>query len=251
MNNENKKGILYGVGVGPGDPELITLKAMRTIEAADVLILPAADRESCRAYKIAEGAFPEISRKDCRFFPFPMTMKREMLDKFHAEISADVCEMLESGKNAAFITIGDPGIYSTFGYIRKLVSEAGYETRTVSGVPSFAACAASLGLSLSEGSEEIHVIPGSGDIEEALKLKGTKVFMKSGKRLKELKQRLMEIETGSNETGGSGQNGGDGSFCGALQVYSVSDCGFESECCGYSAADIPDDAGYLTVVIVK
>ena len=224
----------YGIGVGPGDGELITAQAENIIRKVDVLILPAKDKESCRAYTIAASVVSEIAGKECIFEPFPMSMKEPELSAFHERVADKVSQILSSGKSVGFLTIGDVSIYSTYVYIERLVKEKGFQTEYVCGIPSFVAAASRLGIALTLGSEELHVIPGSGNIEEALKLSGTKVFMKSGKRLTQLKEKLTELETIEK-----------------IEVYSVSNCGMENEVIAIGTDQIRDDSGYLTVVIVR
>lgn len=228
-----QKGKLTGIGVGPGDPELMTIKAVRAIEEADVLVLPAEDKEKCRAYKIAKQVV-SLEDKECICEPFPMSMGEEELHDFHKRAAARIASVLDEGRNAPFLTIGDPAVYSTLDYIAVILEEMGYDTVRVSGVTSFCAAADRLGISLAENSETIHIIPGSADIEEALSLPGTRVFMKSGRRLKALKERLMRYE---KEKG--------------CRVYGVLNCGLSDEKTAYSAADIPDDWGYMAVIIVR
>ena len=240
-------GKLTGVGVGPGDPELMTLKAIRAIEEADVLVLPSKDKDSCRAYKMAEAAFKSLGEcckdegysmlpagKECIFEPFPMSMDKDELLKFHKRVAVRIAGLLDEGKNAAFLTIGDPSVYSTFDYIAVILEDMGYAVERTGGVTSFCAAADRLGISLATGSEMIHIIPGSADVEEALALPGTRVFMKSGKKLKAMKDRLKEYEA---ETG----------CC----VYGVLNCGLPDEQLIYKASDIPDDWGYMAVIIIK
>ena len=94
-------------------------------------------------------------------------------------------------KNVVFLTLGDPTVYSTYLCVHRRVNlEDGYDARIVSGVTSFCAAAASLSEGLVENSEELHVIPASYQIEDALELSGTKVLMKAGKRCRPVKQFL-------------------------------------------------------------
>lgn len=234
VQDKGKLGILYGIGVGPGEAELITKKAINIIDKVDVLILPAKDKDSCRAYTIAAGIIPNIDNKCCECMPFPMSMKEPELSQFHRSVADRIETLLGEGKNVGFLTIGDVSIYSTFDYIDKLVTIDGYKTKYISGIPSFVATAAKLGVPLAIGSEQIHVIPGSADIIEAMKLEGTIIFMKSGKGLAELKNVLMDYEA-----------------AGDISVAAVSNCGMENEMVATSANDIKAESGYLTVVIVK
>ena len=138
------RGILYGIGVGPGDPELLTLKAVRLLKAADVIAAPGKDVRETAAYRIAVQAVPEIGDKELIPIDMPMVMERERLEKAHLAGAAVLEEILERGKTIALITLGDPTVYSTFSYLEKPVREDGFSTEYVSGVTSFCAAAASL-----------------------------------------------------------------------------------------------------------
>ena len=162
------KGRFIGVGVGPGDPELMTLKAVKAIEDADVLMLPSADKTSCRAYQTAYKACRGMDDKECMFEPFPMKMDKEELELFHKMIAGKVESVLDEGKDVVFLTIGDTCVYSTYDYVERLVGDDGYETLRISGVPSFVAAAGRLDMSLGDNGRPIHIIPGNGNIEEAI-----------------------------------------------------------------------------------
>lgn len=228
------QGILYGIGVGPGDPELLTIKAIRHIKESNIIILPAATKEDCHAWQIAVQAYPDIEQKEVLCLPFPMTRKQEVLKAAHEQIYERIAALLEAGKTAAFLTIGDPSVYSTYNYIHRRVLQNGGCAVMVSGVPSFCAAAGTLGISLADNKEEIHIIPGSYDIAETLQLSGTKVYMKSGRKLAELKDALKEAA-------------GEHSF----EVFCVENCGMAQEKKTTGMENLNPDAGYLTIVIVK
>lgn len=234
ISRENLACKFYGIGVGPGEPELITKKAERLIKKVDVLILPAKDKESCRAYTIAEKMIPFIQQKECVFMPFPMSMAEPELTEFHRLVADRVEEFLQAGKSVGFLSIGDVTIYSTFAYVEKIVRADGYDTEVINGITSFQAAAARVGIPLTLGDDELHIIPGSADVKEALCLSGTLVFMKSGKRLVELKAKILEYEKDND-----------------IQVYAVSNCGMENEMVSIGTENISVQAGYLTVVIVN
>ena len=101
-------------------------------------------------------------------------------------------DYLRQGLRVGMLTIGDPGIYSTYMYMHRCAADAGWEARIVSGVPSFCAVAARLGISLGEKDEEIHIIPAAYDVRESLGFHGTRIYMKSGKKLEELLRVLRE-----------------------------------------------------------
>ena len=100
--------------------------------------------------------------------------------------------LAEAGKTVAFLTIGDPTVYSTVGYILKLAEADGIPTELVNGVPSFCCAAAACGTVLAEGQEDIHIL--SGFNPDKLALPGTKIIMKSGRKAAELKKDLLALE---------------------------------------------------------
>ena len=166
-------GCLYSVGVGPGDPELMTLKAVKIIRNCHVLVLPAESKEKCVAYQIVRRAIPEIEDKTTVCLVMPMTKDKDRLEKSHREGTQKVAEVLDAGKDAAFLTLGDPTVYATSMYIHQRIAGMGYRTSIVSGVPSFCAAAAKLGVSLGEKQEQIHIIPASYDVEAEMQRHGT------------------------------------------------------------------------------
>lgn len=97
-----KKGKLYGVSVGPGDPELMTLKAARILREADVIALPSGSKERCEAYKIAVQAVPEIDNKEFLMVPMPMTKDRNKLKEAHENGIKAVKELLDRGLTVRF-----------------------------------------------------------------------------------------------------------------------------------------------------
>ena len=185
-------------GVGPGDPELMTIKTIRAIKACQVLVLPIGSPElkkpeleegeeetfakECLAYRIACEAEPETKKKLRLYLPMPMIKEKKLLKEIHDAGARKASELLEKGKNLVFLTIGDPTVYSTGIYIYKRLKKMGYQGEIFSGIPSFCAAAARLEISLVENRHELHVLPVSYGIEEKLKLPGTKVLMKTGKK---------------------------------------------------------------------
>mgnify|MGYP000322708759 CR=1 FL=1 len=197
MKNTEKTGILYGIGVGPGDPELVTLKAVRIVGECDTVILPAKSKEDCIAYGIMKEACGKIAEKELICMPFPMTKDESRLTAAHEQICLEIKKLLDNGRQVAFLTIGDPTVYSTYQYIHKRVVKGGYEAHIVNGVPSFCAAAGALGISLADNKEEIHVIPASYEIGKTAEFSGTRIYMKSGKKLGELKQMLQKQQKDS------------------------------------------------------
>ncbi len=224
------RGKLYGVGVGPGDPELMTVKAVRVIREADVIAVPGRKKEATTAYRIAVQAVPELEQKRCLEIEWPMTRDRRILEEGYARAAAQVHSCLAAGQTVAFLTLGDPTVYSTYLYLHRAIAGLGDEAAIISGVPSFCAAAARLNMGIVERSEPLHVIPASYQIEDALRLPGTKVLMKAGSRIGTVKEQLI-------------QSGAD--------VAMVENCGMENERCFGSAQEIPADAGYYSLMIVK
>ena len=152
-------GKLYGLGVGPGDPELLTVKALRLVKESDVIAVPGAVAEESVAYKIVKGVYGELDEKTLIPIPMPMTKDPAVLEENHRKAADTIEELLKQGKQVAFLTLGDPTVYSTYLYVHKRILERGYEVEIVSGIPSFCAVAATLNMGLVEMAEPLHVIP--------------------------------------------------------------------------------------------
>ena len=229
MDGETKlNGCFYGVGVGPGDPELLTFKAARLIRACGALAIPHRDPEKCFAYRIACGAVPEAKEKPLLCIDMPMTHDAALRNAAYENGAAAIAAALEKGVDVVFITLGDPTVYSTFAYLAERVQAKGFSVVWVPGVPSFCAAAAAIGTPLCTDREELHLIPGGNHAEHALTYAGTKAFMKG--ELPELFRAIRE----------NGQ-----------EAQAAENCGTENEHVYGSVSDIPEDAGYYLVTIVK
>lgn len=185
-------GILYGVSVGPGDPELVTLKAVRTIEKCGVIAAPLTKGEKRAALSIAEKAC-DISEKIVLDLPFAMSRDKNVLAETHKAAAEMIIPYLSDGIGVAFVCIGDISVYSTFSYIAKIVNEHGFGIEIIPGVTSFCAAAAAVGEPLVTGTEPLIVIPAgieNAEFEKLCTLNGTKVLMKSGKTLPETVEKL-------------------------------------------------------------
>ena len=227
------QGKLYGVGVGPGDPEFLTLKALRLIKENEIIAVPGKDIRASVAYQIVKGAYEDLDKKTLIPVAMPMTKDPQVLKANHDKAADQVEDYLREGKNVVFLTLGDTTVYSTYLYVHKRILERGYGAEIVSGITSFCAVAARLNMGLVEADQPLHVIPATykaQEMDEILKLPGTKVLMKTGKKMKQVKESIEK----------SGQ-----------KAVMIENCGMPSEKIYRSAEEIPEDSGYYSLIIVK
>ena len=225
------KGTLFGVSVGPGDPELMTLKAVHAIEQADVIAVPNIGHKRQTAYAIAEQYVAGKELLDCST---PMTRDAQVRQAAYAENARKICEHLAAGRNVAYLCLGDIGVYASFAPVNEQVRAAGFDVCIIPGVTSFSASAARLGMVLCEGSERLLISPVmSGNVDEILDVPANKVFMKSGREVIALRDKLAER----------------GQLDGASMV---ANCGLPDEKVYPHLSDVADDdTDYFSVVIVK
>ncbi|MBS7007398.1 precorrin-2 C(20)-methyltransferase [Anaerostipes sp.] len=223
-------GILYGIGVGPGDPELMTLKAVRKIRECSVIAVPGRQPEESTAFQIAVKACPEIREKELVGIHMPMTKDEDRLRESHEAGAGVLGSCLSKGKDVAFLTLGDPTVYSTYLYLHRMLKTQGFVAEIINGIPSFCAAAARMDTGLAEKNQPLHIIPAAYEVENCLKLSGTKVFMKAGKNLPKLKEKLVQEN---------------------LAGRMVENCGMGDERLYESTAEIPREAGYYSLIIVK
>ena len=190
--NQTATGKLWGVGVGPGDPELLTLKAKRILETVDCIAVPrSAEGRDSTALAIAAGAV-DID-KPIIDLVFPMSFDESVLGEGWAVALASLLEALAAGKQVAFVTLGDPTVYSTYMYLHRSVLAAGHAAEIIPGITSFCAAAARAGISLAENRETLAVIPAayeSGDLDAVLDSFDNVVLMKVARRLGEVRRTL-------------------------------------------------------------
>ena len=177
------KGILFAVGVGPGDPELLTLKAVKEIKNADCIACPESKGEPGVAYRIAKSAVHEIESKELLLLEFPM--REGDIKEFHPKAADQIILRLSKGKNVAFLTLGDPSFYSTFFYVADIIANRGYDFEIINGITSFSAVSSKLKLPLSLGDESVMITSG-----EFVDFVGMHVILKAGNKLKEIKEKV-------------------------------------------------------------
>ncbi len=227
------RGKLYCVGVGPGDPELMTLKAKRLIGESGVIAFPCRsdDPGDSRAFCIAEGAVAGLRGKKLLPLSFPMVREEAVRRKAHEAAAELIVRELDAGENVVFLTVGDPMVYCTWHYVGNILKEQGIGTEYVSGVPSFCAAAARLGTDIAEGDEAFAVIPALRGVSG---LSGTEdrnlILMKPVQEPAGLREYLREQ---------------------GWEVYAVEDCGLDTERVWRGLAELPDSTGYFTVMICK
>lgn len=195
---EARKGKLYGIGIGPGDPMLITLKAKEILDASDIIFVPKSsdDDRSC-ARTIVETV--TINRKVFHELTFPMTKDKAILNRYWRKAANIIANAVRNGKKTAFITIGDPLIYSTYIYLLKILRRdfSDIDIETIPGITSFNAASSAVNLSLVEGNEKMAVVPVTSDLEGLkgpLKEFDTIILMKVGSKLKGVISLLRELD---------------------------------------------------------
>ena len=156
------KGKLYGIGVGPGDSELMTVKAARIVGEADVIITPKTEKkDGSVALNIAKPYIQEHTE----IVPvvFPMVLDDATQQEGWEEAKRVIVSYLEQGKNVVFLTLGDPMFYSTYMYVYRLIENTGFEIETIPGITAFCAIGSHLGYPIVEKEEVLYI--GDSDVD--------------------------------------------------------------------------------------
>lgn len=226
-------GILYGVGVGPGDPGLLTLKAKEILEQVSVIAVPVKKAgEESTALNIIRPVVC-LDGKKLLELEFPMEHSHEAMEASHREAAQRLTVLLEAGTDVALITLGDVSIYSTCTYVLKKVRTAGYQTEIIPGIPSFCSGAALAGISLVEGHENLAIvssIKGQAAVEKVLDDFDNVVLMKAGRQIPMLAGALKQRGLFDN-------------------VTVISNAGMPGQYIGPLDAD--RNYGYFTTLVVK
>lgn len=181
-------GIFYGIGVGPGDPELVTVKAINAIKNSNVIIAPKTEKKDG---SVALTIAKPYLRADVEivYQTFPMVRNFEEIPAVFEANQREILNLLAAGKNVAFLTLGDPMFYSTYIYIFRLLKNSGVTIETIPGVPAFLAIAAKIGRPLAFGNDILTVIPATAsheNIAAAAKIANATVVMKVYKNFPEV-----------------------------------------------------------------
>lgn len=190
-------GKFYGVGVGPGAPDLLTIRAAGVLKTVDVVCLPrsSADNDSV-AFKVAGPHIPVTA--ELVEISTPMTRDKTILENEWRQGAVKIADYLRQGKNVAFITIGDAMLFSTYTYLLKQVKQIipEVEVESIPGVTSFAAAAAHLDIALAEGTEKLAIIPAvdePADLRPILEQFPNAVLMKVAGKYDEIVDILDEM----------------------------------------------------------
>ncbi|WP_037355723.1 precorrin-2 C(20)-methyltransferase [Selenomonas sp. FC4001] len=190
-------GIFYGIGVGPGDPELLTVKAIKAIEQVDVLIAPKTEKkDGSVALTVAKPYLKKDVEIVYQVFPMVKGFAENSIDAWESN-KQEILELLRSGKNVAFLTIGDPMFYSTYIYVFRLLENEGVDIQTIPGIPAFAAIGSQLGYPIVEGDDVLSIIPATASpekVEKAMQAADNVVLMKVYKNFEEVADMLDKNE---------------------------------------------------------
>ena len=228
-----EKGKLYGIGVGPGDTELLTLKAARILETAPVIFSPKSSKEKdSSALSIVKPILEK--REDYKRLMivapiFPMIEDKSELEKIWDSASEMIAQYLDSGRDVAFVTLGDTSVFSTYSYVQKRLIEE-YEIETIPGITSFTACAAAKNKALVEQNQILTIVPKIDDrLEQVLEYSDSIVLMKASRNTDELEATIDEKDR-------------------KKEIYSVQNCTREDEKIieGFST-----EKPYLTTTIIQ
>ncbi len=227
-----KQGKLYGIGVGPGDAELLTIKAAKILKRVDVICSPKSSEEKpSLALSIVQ---PIINQREDEYEIldplFPMIEDAMALNRYWGEAAQIIADKLMKGNDVAFITLGDPTIYSTFSYISKRIDKLGFDVEIIPGVTSFTGCAAAADISLAEKDEIVVIVPKVDErLEKLLEYGDTFVIMKTSRHSKLLEEIIDKDKRNKS-------------------IISVQNCGMDDENIfeGFS-----NDKKYLSTTIVK
>ena len=178
---------LIGIGVGPGDPELLTVKAVKAIQDADTIMCPASkeDRPSI-ALSVVDSLIDKSKNQEIVKLIFPMTKDKDILEETWKRNAKIMAETVQSGKNVVYLTVGDPFLYSTWIYMHKDLTEKYPEMNisVIPGIVSMFTFASKVGVSIAEGAEKVAIIPSCYDlssVKEIAKNSESMIFLKDGR----------------------------------------------------------------------
>ena len=231
-----KTGTLYGIGVGPGDPELITLKALKVLQRVPHIFASCYTKNT---YSMALSIVRcHLNGAGIEHLPFPMTKDPQVLASAWERNARRVLEVLATGSDAAFVTLGDPLTYSTFGYLLKTLKRLNPEVSIVAipGITSYSAAAALPHIPLTEGEESFYLVSGAlgaARLKEVIDKSDNIVILKTYRYFDEIYRVLEDMDLLDRTT------------C-------ISRCGLEGETIVENLRDLKGrELPYLSMVIIK
>ena len=203
---------LVGIGVGPGDVELLTVKAVKAIHNADIIMCPASkeDRPSI-ALSVIESIIDKSKNQEIIKLIFPMTKDRDILEASWKKNAKIMAETVLKGKNVVYITVGDPYLYSTWIYMHRDLKEKypDMDISVVPGIVSIFSFASKVGVSVAEGAEKVAIIPSCYDlssVKEIAKHSESMIFLKDGRYFDQVIKVLKESGFPDNSLFAIGQD---------------------------------------------
>ena len=203
---------LIGIGVGPGDPDLLTVKAVKAIQNADTIMCPASkeDRPSI-ALSVVSSMIDKTKNQEIVKLIFPMTKDKDVLESTWKKNAKIMAEKVLSGKNVVYLTVGDPYLYSTWIYMHREIQLNNPELKisVIPGIVSMFTFASKVGVSIAEGSEKVAIIPSCYNLEtvkEIAKNAESLIFLKDGRYFDQVINLLKESGFPDNSIFAIGQD---------------------------------------------
>jgi precorrin-2/cobalt-factor-2 C20-methyltransferase len=178
---------LIGIGVGPGDVDLLTVKAVRAIHNADIIMCPASnENRPSIAFTVVSPIIDKSKNQEIIKLIFPMTKDKDVLEATWKKNAKIMAETVLTGKNVVYLTVGDPFLYSTWIYMHKDLKEnyPEMDVSVIPGIVSMFTFAAKVGVSIAEGAEKVAIIPSCYDlssVKEIAKHSESMIFLKDGR----------------------------------------------------------------------
>lgn len=228
--------ILYGIGVGPGDPDLLTIKAVKALQHAEVIFAASSTKnDDSLALEIAR---PHLCEKvQIIRLGFPMSRHQDTLEKAWLANAQIVLDHLNQGRNAAFLTLGDPLLYSTFAYVLRTLRSIAPEqpVSIIPGITSFQAAAAATETILAESSENLLILPGIRDassLRQSIEGADNAVVLKAYTNFKAIRKEVRN-------------------FCPQTHCVFAARLGMKDEFITKNLDEAPDSPTYLSLMLVK
>ncbi len=189
---------LVCIGCGPGDPDLLTVKAVNAIKNADIIACPISkEGKSSIAFSVVSSILDKSKNQEIINLVFPMTKDKDVLETTWERNSKILADKVLSGKKVVYLTVGDPYLYSTWIYLHKKIETKYPEIKitVIPGIVSMFTFASKVGISLGEGAEKISIVPSCYDlskVKELAKNSDTMVFLKDGRYFDQVIELLKE-----------------------------------------------------------